>query len=383
VDDKSSVFSTGQTQNDYFDRFRCVFDEIVVLGYRQNMTDKTKSKAMSEIQLQTLGLTYVFCNLPDSVNATVFLSKDFKRIIEKYILWADAVIGKAPSDASYYGSNLARKYRKPCMLEIGGCPWDALWNYSWKGKLLALPSMLKLKHAVSNAQYANYVTDEFLQRRYPCKGKSLGRYTDVYLKPYDPLTLAKRLSKIESSDNHFLIGTTAALDVPYKGQKYVIQALKILKEKGIKNIEYQLVGRGDQSCLKEVAEKYGVSNMVKFLGSLRHEEVFDWLDNIDIYIQPSYQEGLPRAVIEAMSRGLPCIGSNAGGIPELIDSDYVYNRKRSAVKKIAELIIKLTKQATMKEQAEKNFEKSKSFESNVLEKRRNEFYKLFISKINL
>ena len=46
--------------------------------------------------------------------------------------------------------------------------------------------------------------------------------------------------------------------------------------------------------------------------------VNDWLDNMDFFIMPSQQEGLPRSLIEAMNRGLVCLGSTVGGIPELL-----------------------------------------------------------------
>jgi len=46
-----------------------------------------------------------------------------------------------------------------------------------------------------------------------------------------------------------------------------------------------------------------------------------WLDEIDIYLQPSLAEGLPRSLIEALSRGCPIIASRCGGIPELLDDE--------------------------------------------------------------
>jgi len=57
---------------------------------------------------------------------------------------------------------------------------------------------------------------------------------------------------------------------------------------------------------------------VSFEGVLSRSDVFDWLDEIDVYVQPSRTEGLPRALIEAMSRACPAIGSAVGGIPELL-----------------------------------------------------------------
>ena len=46
--------------------------------------------------------------------------------------------------------------------------------------------------------------------------------------------------------------------------------------------------------------------------------VTEQLDAADVFVLPSRQEGLPRAMIEAMARSLPCVGSDVGGISELI-----------------------------------------------------------------
>ena len=67
--------------------------------------------------------------------------------------------------------------------------------------------------------------------------------------------------------------------------------------------------------------------------------MFEWLDDMDLYIQPSLQEGLPRAVVEAMSRGLPALGAHTGGIPELLGEDCIFPRK--GVDAIAELLTAL------------------------------------------
>lgn len=67
----------------------------------------------------------------------------------------------------------------------------------------------------------------------------------------------------------------------------------------------------------------GVADRVVFKGQMKHQQVLEWIDSLDIYIQPSMQEGLPRALIEAMSRACPAIGSSTGGIPELLPSDAI------------------------------------------------------------
>ncbi|MPM79968.1 hypothetical protein SDC9_127011 [bioreactor metagenome] len=222
-----------------------------------------------------------------------------------------------------------------------------------------------------------YVTKNFLQKRYPSKGIHVG-ISDVKLKAIDENVLAMRLNKISErpSFSKLVLGTTAAVDVKYKGQEYVIAALGKLKKQGITGIEYQLVGGGDSNYLKNVAKDHNVLDQVVFKGPLPHHKVFDWLDFIDVYVQPSLQEGLPRAVVEAMSRGCPVFGSNTGGIPELLDPSFVFNRKN--VNQIAEMIQSIN-QTSMMLQAKRSFAKAKEFEPDALDHQRDMFYKEFIN----
>jgi glycosyltransferase involved in cell wall biosynthesis len=90
-------------------------------------------------------------------------------------------------------------------------------------------------------------------------------------------------------------------------------------------IEWRVLGPGDAAKWQELAEKHGVGDQVHFDGVRpAGAAVLAWLDDIDVHCQPSYQEGLPRATIEAMSRGCACLGSTAGGIPELLPPDRLH-----------------------------------------------------------
>ena len=79
----------------------------------------------------------------------------------------------------------------------------------------------------------------------------------------------------------------------------------------------------------------------------------DRLESIDIYIQPSKQEGLPRALIEAMSMGVPALGSTAGGTPELLEEVFIFNKGDPA--EIADRILKLNVKEVLLEQAKRNY----------------------------
>lgn len=109
-----------------------------------------------------------------------------------------------------------------------------------------------------------------------------------------------------------------------KGLDVAIKALAILKKENV-NFRLNVIGLGDPANWDALVSDYHMHNHIVFheaVGST--EEILQWLDNMDLYIQPSRHEGLPRAMIEAMSRGLPCLGSNAGGIDELIPQSCIH-----------------------------------------------------------
>lgn len=110
-----------------------------------------------------------------------------------------------------------------------------------------------------------------------------------------------------------------------KGQKYLIEACRILKENGL-NFSCHFVGDGpDQPVLTEQATRAGLQDRVVFHGRLTQEEVIQLLHNSDLLVAPSVpsrdgrREGLPVVLIEAMACGLPVVSSRLSGIPELVE----------------------------------------------------------------
>ena len=98
------------------------------------------------------------------------------------------------------------------------------------------------------------------------------------------------------------IGTAGAVHVPYKGHRFVCRALAGLKAKGICRFEYHLAGGGDDSRIRELVRNLDIEDLIVFEGQMAHDQIYSWLDSLDLYIQPSEVEGLSRALIEAMSR---------------------------------------------------------------------------------
>jgi len=355
------IYTTGGLSNETIQRYTRLDNEVVLFTRIIDEQDKAKQWSLIRENVTVKGDSSLSGN-------------GLEEVIKK----ADGVIIRLPSFLGNKACELVKRYQKPYLIEMVGCAWDSLWNHGIKGKIIAPYSFLRTRKYVKDAPYVLYVTEKFLQGRYPTNGKSIG-CSDVVIEDVNPGIFDRRIEKINKRNRKRIIGTIGAVDVRYKGQEYVIQALSILKKRGYDNLEYQIVGNGDQSFLRSKAETFKVENQVYFLGGLAHEKIFDWLDSIDIYIQPSKTEGLPRALIEAQSRALPCLGSRVGGIPELIGEECVFDVSKKA-DEIATAIskkIEFLDQEMEKKIASYNYENAKKYNHEVLEKERSAFYKSF------
>jgi glycosyltransferase involved in cell wall biosynthesis len=296
--------------------------------------------------------------------------------LKKAVESADKLIVRMPCAEGATAVRIAKKAKIDTLVECVGCVWDGLWNYNLKGKLIAGVSYLQMRSTVKSVDHVLYVTNSFLQKRYPTEKKSVS-CSNVVLKNINGNVLVERKNKISSTKDfkNLVIGTLAAVDVPHKGHEYVLRAIADLKKQGY-TFQYQIAGAGSNDRLLSMAERYGVKNQILFMGSLKHEEVFSWLDTIDLYIQPSKQEGVPRALLEAMSRACPAIGSNAGGIPEALSASFVF--KKGNINELGNKLLAISNRKTMLIEAERNFNKSKEYGDQILTSRRNAFFDSFV-----
>jgi glycosyltransferase involved in cell wall biosynthesis len=98
------------------------------------------------------------------------------------------------------------------------------------------------------------------------------------------------------------------------------------------------------------------------------------LDTADLFVHPSRTEGLPRALIEAMARGLPCIGSNVGGIPELLSpAEQVPAGDANALE--AKLCEVLGDPQRLVRLSRENLAKAREYHADALRPRRQAFYR--------
>jgi glycosyltransferase involved in cell wall biosynthesis len=349
--------------------------------FGQTVTFLMRNKIISQNESSSYTIlnhpAFQFVEVPNFKSLRSILNKNIaSSIIHDAVKNHDVIIVRLPSANGVIAKLIAEKLGKPVLVEVVACVFDALWNYDWRGKIISYFKYLKYKTLIRDSSHVIYVTNQFLQSRYPTTGISIG-ISDVELNTQDDNILVNRCAKIKRISPNVVLGTIASIDVPYKGQANVIKAIYNLKNQGKVNFIYKLVGQGNPNKLQKLINRLGLNDQIQIIGAIPHKEVFDFLDSIDIYIQPSKVEGMPRAVIEAMSRACPILASNIGGHPELLQSNSLYKADN-----ISQLVNKLLsfKVSTLTEWAQFNYLKSFDFKSSILLKKRNDFYNDFLKK---
>jgi colanic acid/amylovoran biosynthesis glycosyltransferase len=119
---------------------------------------------------------------------------------------------------------------------------------------------------------------------------------------------------------------TAARLVEKKGHVHLIEAMRLLEERGV-DVRVDLAGGGPLAdVLASRAAEAGVQERVEFLGTVSHDDLLAGLASgrWDAAVLPSVMtasgqlEGIPVSLVEAMAAGLPVVGTETGGIPELL-----------------------------------------------------------------
>lgn len=124
--------------------------------------------------------------------------------------------------------------------------------------------------------------------------------------------------KFSINPNSIIVGSAGRFD-PVKGFSYLIEAVKILESKNINsNIVYLLIGDGSEiNLLKQKVKDYKIQNNVIFAGWQNNIE--DYLAIIDIYVQPSLNEGFGKTIVIAQMLEKPVIATKVQGIVSLIN----------------------------------------------------------------
>ena len=371
--ENNDFYSSGGLPKNIWSRYLDFFSSIIVIGRKldkknpglvQSNTEKVKFNLMEEYR--------------NPLDEFLYSKKIDNNIIDS-LKQVDAVLVRLPSILGFRTINICKKINKPYAVEVVGCVWDSYWNYgNISGKLLALYSYKRMRKIVKESEYAIYVTKYFLQKRYPTNGYS--EYASNVEIDEFPTSVLDEHKNIVMNNTKIKFGMIGNLNVKYKGFDTAIKAFSIIKNK-IENFELLLVGGGNSKSIQNLIEKYDLSDNVKILGLLKSgNEIYNFLDTLSVYLHPSKQEGLPRSLIEAMSRGCPALSSSVAGIPELLDEKYLHQPGdyKELSKQIESYSIDKEKLLLM---ANENFIKAKEYTNSKLNKRRSKFFKNFRDSI--
>jgi colanic acid/amylovoran biosynthesis glycosyltransferase len=106
---------------------------------------------------------------------------------------------------------------------------------------------------------------------------------------------------------------------PSKGQAILVEAAALLRDKG-RDFRLILLGGGeDLEAVRSLVAERGLGGLVEVAGPVGHARVKEELAAADLFVLPSFAEGIPVALMEAMAAGIPVISTGITGIPELIE----------------------------------------------------------------
>ena len=172
---------------------------------------------------------------------------------------------------------------------------------------------------LSDAEFTVAVTDWLLvQMRsdYPTlrADQAIMAHHGVDTKRWKP---RQDLDLLDSQGQSFQVITVGRLHHS-KGHDVLIRSIKLLLDGGRK-VNLKIVGAGpEESALKSLVQDLGLTEVVTFTGSLSEDQIIDLMHQSDAFALASDAEPLGVVYMEAMAAGIPAIGTNAGGVPEII-----------------------------------------------------------------
>lgn len=358
-------------------RYLEVFDNVYVLARAKGVSKPNPHwKHVNE-----KGVSFV--NIPYYVGPWQYLINAQKviRTVRGALKPERAIIMRVSSQIAAVLLPALRRSGHPFGLELVSDPYDEFSPGSFRHPLCPFFRWLFTRRLQQQCKYASavaYVTEHTLQQRYPtAKDTYSTQYSSVEF-PETAFASAPRSFGPESRNRNLLF--VGMLDRFYKAPDVLIDAIADCINDGL-DLKLTIVGDGKRrSELEKQSAKLGIEDQLRFKGSLpAGEAVFSEMDSADLFVLPSRQEGLPRAMIEAMARGLPCIGSTVGGIPELLSSEDMVppNDAQALSRKIKEV---LSDPKRMENMSARNLMIANRYKNEILQPRRINFYKYLRAK---
>lgn len=364
-------YAASQDKLDFYRRYLRVFDELRLI----TRCEKDKPLQAGYVPLDN-DSRIEYIPVPDfhgpKQYAKVFLEvgRTLCHITEN----CDAAVLRIPSTIAMRVGKKVMKKGLPYACEVVFDAEDAWRGDKGLNKMIWKKIDYDMRRMCSSANGVSCVTEYYLQKHY------YSQKPEAFVSHYSSLALDKSFygrPKVLSEKKTFIIAHTSN-QVAFNGRKgynQILEALRLLKERGVA-VEVRFAGKDYQNGTEQLlvyANQLGVGEMVKFEGYLSRAALDEFLSNADLYVMPTKAEGLPRVIIEAMAKGLPCITTPVSGNPELLNAHFLVDYYD--IKTLADRIEELVNNPQLYEQvSSQNYERSLEYEASVLQSRRDAFY---------
>lgn len=355
----------------FWRRYLEVFDEVQIVA-RARAVD-----AVPETWQQATGPGVSVLPVPYYVGPFEYLKRwrAVERRVSSSFSPGDAILLRMSSRIGTILRKVTDRIGYPYGVEVVADPYDVFAPGAIRHPLRPLfryGGYYGLRKACRDAVAAAYVTEEALQRRYPGGDNTyMTGFSDVEL-PDDLFVTEPRVcAEVPRSFRLVMVG---GLNQLYKAPHVLVDAMKEVCASLDAHLTF--IGGGQYiPFLRERAAAGNVGDRISFAGELpAGAAIIGALDDADLFVLPSFQEGLPRAMVEAMARGLPCVGSSVGGIPELLSGEDVVPAGDASA--LARKIIEVGSNATrLTAMSVRNLTRARDFTEEPIRRRRVAFYR--------
>ena len=376
ADENGNVYVPTVYGYSYWSRYLDVFEEITVVcrGNVDVPFDKEK-------MLLASGKGVKFAFIPDFSGfkemALRYVSAN--RELKKHLSSCDFAFVRVPSPLSRLAVNYLIRHKKLFACEVAADPAECFGATPFPAVVKGVMKR-HCQQACLHANGATYVTREALQKRYPSHarlhGASESHFETYYSNANLPAWFYEHSRSYEKKpDTLELIHVANHISGRGKGHYVCVDIVKKLQQMHLP-VRLTFVGDGPGvPALKDYAREQGVTQALRFAGRMADAMALrDAYLQADILLLPSRTEGLPRCMVEAMACSLVCLGSDAGGIPELLKPEDMcaWQDAEGFARRIGQL---WEQWHQMQSKSAQNRLLAEQYSADVLKERRDAFYR--------
>ena len=207
----------------------------------------------------------------------------------------------------YYVAKLCKKYDKKVIIHLHGSEFKDFYNKSNQRTKRKISNLFEIADTsiVLGSDWEKYI-------------KTISKNANVVVVNNSINIPSIDIEKSPKKKRILFLGAL----IKRKGTIDLLQSINQLIKQNVNDFELIIAGSGEEeNYLKTFAKENNLQNYVNFLGWIEADEKKDIISNTDILVLPSYNEGLPIAILEAMSYGAAIISTDVGSISEIIDGN--------------------------------------------------------------